>query len=129
MGPARSGKDDFIIVGLVASEFRLEAGMFLLLGDCPCFLLLANSELLLTPGLMSETAVFLSQMVTVCPDMGVELCWSCYDLVAGGGSGEHCLSFMLVQEYGANAGKGQNVPGEDKRELAVHSGSCNEKGG
>ena len=103
--------------------------MFLLLGNSPGLLLLANSELLLAPGLMSETAVFLSLMAAVCPDMGVELCWSCYDLMAGGGGGERCLSLMLIQKYGANAGEGQSMPGENKREFAVHSGSCNEKGG
>ena len=129
MGPAWSGRGYCVVVGLAASEFRLEAGAFLLLGNRPSFLLLADSELLLAPSLESEAAVFLLQMATICPDMGVELYWSFYDLIAGGGGGECCLSIMLVQEYGANAGKGQDVSGEDKRELAVHSGSCNKKGG
>ena len=122
MGPAR--RDDFIIVGLAASEFRLEAGTFLLLGNCPRFLLLTNSELLLTPSFNLEAAVFLSQIATVCPDMGVELFWLFYDLMAGGGGRECRLSIMLIQKYGASAGEGQNVSRKDVRELAVHTGSC-----
>ena len=129
VGPARSGRDDFIIVGLVASEFCLEVGTFLLLGNCPGFLLLADGELLLLPCFLAQAASFLSHPATVGPDMGIELPWLCYDLIAGGGGGECCLSIMLIQEYGVNAGEGQDVSGEDKCELAVHSGSCNKKGG
>ena len=118
-----------MVVGLAASEFCLEAGTFLLLSDCPGFFLLANSELLLTPGLNLETAGFLSQIAMVCPDMGVELCKSCYDLMADSG-GEGCrLSIVLIQKYGASAGEGQNVSRNDVSKLAVHTGSCKKQGG
>ena len=117
-----------MVVGLAASEFRFEAGTFLLLSDCPGFFLLANSELLLTPGLKLEAAFFLSQIVTVCPDMGIKLCWSCYDLMAGSGGGGCRLSIVLIQKYGASAGEGQNMSRNDVLELAVHVGSCENKG-
>ena len=117
------------MVGLVASEFRLKADTFLSLDNHPCFFLFANSEFLFAPGLILEAAAFLSQIATVCPDMGVELCWSCYDLMAGSGGGGCRLSIVLVQKYGTSAGKGQNVSRSDVLELAVHTGSCKNKGG
>ena len=65
IGPAWGGRGYCVVVGLAASEFRLEAGTFLLLGNHPSFLLLADSELLLMPSLELEVVVFLSQIATI----------------------------------------------------------------
>ena len=109
MGPARSGRDNFIIVGLAASKFRLKAGTFLLLGNRPCFFLLAEGELLLLPCFLVQAASFLSHPAMVGPDMGIELSWSQFGDLMGCGDdrkGDGLSIGMFVQKDGANAGKG-----------------------
>ena len=63
----------------------------------------------------------MSLPVTVCPDMGVMLDWSCNDDFGSGGGD---VSLVLIQKYGASTSEGQNVSGEDVGELTVNPCSC-----
>ena len=92
---------DVDCVGLAAFDFRLKAGVFLLLGNNPSFLLFAERELFFAPGLVAEAIILSSLPATGSPDMGIELDWSCYDL-RGSGRGGGSLSLMLIQKEGAN---------------------------
>ena len=90
VGPAWDGRG--YCVGLAASEFRLEADMFLLLGNSPGFLLLSESAFLSIPCLVLEAIIFLSLIMMIRSDMGIELCRSDRSCDRGG---QYCLRLFL----------------------------------
>ena len=94
---------DVDCVGLVAFDFCLKAGAFLLLGNDPSFLLFAERELFFAPGLVVEAIILSSLPATVSPNMGIELGWSFFDL--DGDCGWGFLIVMLIQKDGASAGE------------------------
>ena len=108
VGPSWAGGGCCIVVGLAASEFRLEADAFLLLGQCPRFFLLAEGELLLLPCFLAQAASLLSRPATVGPDMGIELSWSQFGDLTGCGDDGECNGWIIVvfvQKDGASAGE------------------------